>query len=146
MKRVVGETVITEEATKMNTTDVEREDPTTAEEEIGTDPTREEETGRERDPLRQSDIRRDHTEVEVEKKTDIRTVDDERGGIGSLRLNEEEDLIYTGIDHTEMEVGIETDIRRGVRGNPILNVEEDLIRRDHTEVETDIRLVGDKRE
>ena len=93
MKRVVGETVITEEATKMNTTDVEREDPTTAEEEIGTDPTREEETGIERDPLRQSDIRRDHTEVEVEKKTDIRTVDDERGGIGSLRLNEEEDLI-----------------------------------------------------
>ena len=93
MKRVVGETVITEEATKMNTTDVEREDPTTAEEEIGTDSTMEEETGRERDPLRQSDIRRDHTEVEVEKKTDIRTVDDERGGIGSLRLNEEEDLI-----------------------------------------------------
>ena len=93
LKRVVGETVITEEATKMNTTDVEREDPTTAEEEIGTDPTREEETGIERDPLRQSDIRRDHTEVEVEKKTDIRTVEDERGGIGNLRLNEEEDLI-----------------------------------------------------
>ena len=93
MKRVVGETVITEEATKMNMTDVEREDPTTAEEEIGTDPTREEETGIERDPLRQSDIRRDHTEVEVEKKTDISTVDEQRGGIGNLRLNEEEDLI-----------------------------------------------------
>ena len=44
-----------------------------------------------------------------------------------------------------MEVGTETDIRRGLRGNPILNVEEDLIRRDHTEVEAEIETVDEVR-
>ena len=90
----------------MNTTDVEREDPTTAEEGIGTDHTREkeveeEEDGIERGPLRHPDmIGRDPTEVtemleEGEMKTDLMTADDERGGRGNLKLNEEkwEDLI-----------------------------------------------------
>ena len=82
MKRVVGERTSTPgEATKMNTTGVEREDPTTVEE------GEEEEAG-----IETIKIRRNHTLEEGVMEKDLKTVDeDERGGSGNQKLNEEEE-------------------------------------------------------